>query len=205
MTSSGLQPPVMAGHLDPIPVRLRAEAGRPSAVLVGLMPRVDGWHVIMTERAHHLAHHAGQISFPGGKVDEGDDDLVATALREADEEVALPRGCVEVIGGLGTVMSPFGFVVQPVVGLIDPSVTLRAAPQEVAEVLVLPLAPLLDETRRHRRSYMREGRRREVWVIENERHDIGGLSASILVDLAGRVMTATAPVITAPDMRGGTG
>ena len=84
MILAGLQPPVMADHLDPIPVQSRDEAGRPSAVLVGLLPRDGGWHVIMTERAHHLAHHAGQISFPGGKVDEGDDDLVATALRAAD-------------------------------------------------------------------------------------------------------------------------
>lgn len=205
MTAAGLQPPVMADHLDPIPVRLRAEAGRPSAVLVGLMPRDDGWHVIMTERAHHLAHHAGQISFPGGKVDTGDDDLVATALREADEEVALPRGSVEVIGGLGTVISPVGFVVQPVVGLIDPSVTLRAAPAEVAEVLVLPLAPLLDETSRRRRPYMREGRRREVWVIEHDSHDIWGLSAAILVDLAGRVMAATGPPDRVIDRKGRTG
>lgn len=205
MMIAGLPPPVMADHLDPIPSRLRAEARRPSAVLVGLMPHDGGWHVIMTERAHHLAHHAGQISFPGGKVDDGDDDLVATVLREVDEEVALPRGSVEVIGGLGTVMSPVGFVVQPVVGLIDPSVTLRAAPEEVAEVLVLPLAPLLDETRRHRRSCMREGRQREVWVIENERHDIWGLSASIIVDLAGRVMAARPEVVAAPDLRGGTG
>ena len=64
----------------------QGNGGRPSAVLVGLMQRRDGWHVIMTERAHHLAHHAGQISFPGGKVDTADPDLVATALREADEE-----------------------------------------------------------------------------------------------------------------------
>lgn len=205
MILAGLQPPVMADHLDPIPVRLRDEAGRPSAVLVGLLPRDGGWHVIMTERAHHLAHHAGQISFPGGKVDEGDDDLVATALREADEEVALPRGSVEVIGGLGAVMSPVGFVVQPIVGLIDPAVTLRAAPDEVAEVLVLPLAPLLDSTRRHRRSYMREGRRREVWVIESGRHDIWGLSASILVDLAQRVMAVPPPVVDVTNGRGGTG
>lgn len=204
MTLAGLQPPVLAGHLDPIPLRLRDEAGRPSAVLVGLVPRESGWHVIMTERAHHLAHHAGQISFPGGKVDDGDDDLVATALREADEEVALPRRSVEVIGGLATVMSPVGFVVQPIVGLIDPAVTLCASPDEVAEVLVLPLAPLLDSTRRHRRSYMREGRRRDVWVIESERHDIWGLSASILVDLAQRVTAATPVVDDAMDERGGT-
>lgn len=205
MTIAGLQPPVMAQHLDPIPLNLRAEAGRPSAVLVGLMPRAGDWHVIMTQRAHHLAHHAGQISFPGGKVDDGDCDLVSTALREADEEVALPRCSVEIIGGLGTVMSPVGFVVQPVVGLIDPSVRLRAAPQEVAEVLVLPLGPLLDESRRYRRSYLREGRRREVWVIENDRHDIWGLSAAILVDLAQRVMANTPPLAIDADRRGETG
>jgi len=205
MRIAGLQPPVMTDHLDPIPPRLRADAGRPSAVLVGLMPHHGDWHVIMTERAHHLAHHAGQISFPGGKVDDGDDDLVATALREADEEVALPRGSVEIIGGLGTVMSPVGFVVQPVVGLIDPAVNLRAAPQEVAEVLVLPLLPLLDETRRHRRSYMRDGRRREVWVIENDRHEIWGLSAAILVDLAQRVVAAAPSLATGTDGQGRTG
>ena len=197
--------PVHTDRLDPIPVRLRADAGRPSAVLVGLMPRDSGWHVIMTERAHHLAHHAGQISFPGGKVDNGDDDLVATALREADEEVALPRDSVEIIGGLGTVRSPVGFVVQPVVGLVDPLVTLQADPQEVAEILVLPLAPLLDETRRHRRSYMREGRRREVWVIENNRHDIWGLSAAILVDLGARMKMADLAVAGGSDMAGGAG
>ena len=154
------------------------------------MERRDGWHVIMTERAHHLSHHAGQIAFPGGKVDASDPDLVATALREADEEVALPRSSVEILGGLDTVKSPVGFVVQPVVGLVDPAVTLRAAPDEVAQVLVLPLAPLVDPQRHVRRSYIRDGRKREVWVIEDNRYNIWGLSASILVDLGRRMAPA---------------
>ena len=179
--------PLETGCLNPVPARLKETAGRPSAVLVGLMQRRDGWHVIMTERAHHLAHHAGQISFPGGKVDTADPDLVATALREADEEVSLPRSSVEILGGLDTVRSPVGFVVQPVVGLVDPDVTLRAAPNEVAQVLVLPLAPLIDPQRHVRRSYIREGQRREVWVIEDNRYNIWGLSASILVDLGKRM------------------
>lgn len=179
--------PVASDRLSQIPVRLHEAAGRPSAVLVGLTLRETEWHVIMTERAHHLAHHAGQISFPGGKVDAADASLVATALREADEEVALPRHSVDIIGGLDTVKSPVGFVVQPVVGIVDPAAELRAAPEEVAQVLILPLAPLIDSARHHRRSYIREGQRREVWVIEDGQHNIWGLSASILVDLSRRI------------------
>ena len=183
--------PLETSCLNLVPARLKETAGRPSAVLVGLMQRRDGWHVIMTERAHHLAHHAGQIAFPGGKVDAADPDLVATALREADEEVSLPRSSVEILGGLDTVKSPVGFVVQPVVGLVDPDVTLSAAPDEVAQVLVLPLAPLINPQRHVRQSYMREGQRREVWVIEDNQYNIWGLSASILVDL-GKRMSQTA-------------
>ena len=76
---------------------------------------------------------------------------------------------------------------QPVVGLVDPDVTLQAAPDEVAQVLVLPLTPLVDPQRHIRRSYIREGQRREVWVIEDNRYNIWGLSASILVDLGKRM------------------
>lgn len=179
--------PVTAESLNPIPKALRSEAGRPSAVLVGLTLRDSVWQVIMTERSHHLAHHAGQISFPGGKVDPEDTSLVATALREADEEVALSPSSVDVIGGLDPVASPAGFVVQPVVGLVDPDAVLQAAPDEVAQILVLPLADLVDPLRHRCDSYIREGSRREVWVIDHEEHYIWGLSAAILVDLAGRI------------------
>lgn len=185
--------PVAAASLSPIPKALRHEAGRPAAVLVGLTARDGIWQVIMTERAHHLAHHAGQIAFPGGKVDPQDPSLVATALREADEEVALAPSQVEVMGGLDPVSSPVGFVVQPVVGLVDPDVKLCAAPDEVAQVLMFPLADLVDPLRHRRDSYIREGVRREVWVIEHDEHHIWGLSAAILVDLAGRIRQPAQP------------
>ena len=187
MTQTAPTSPVVPGRLNPIPVRLGARAGRPAAVLVGLMAGETGWQVIMTERAAHLAHHAGQISFPGGKVDESDVTLVATALREADEEIALPAGEVEILGGLDAVTSPVGFVVQPVVGIITPHTSLLACPDEVSRILFLPLADLVSPLRHRRESYVRDGHRREVWVIDHPEHYIWGLSAAILVDLAGRI------------------
>jgi len=179
--------PVTAELLNPIPARLRSGAGRPAAVLVGLMADTAGWQVIMTERASHLAHHAGQISFPGGKVDATDRTLVATALREADEEIALPASQVDILGGLDPVTSPVGFIVQPVVGIVAPQVALQPCPDEVAQILTLPLADLISPPRHRRESYVREGRRREVWVIDHPEHYIWGLSAAIIVDLATRV------------------
>ncbi len=179
--------PLTAELLNPIPARLRSEAGRPAAVLVGLMANAAGWQVIMTERAAHLAHHAGQISFPGGKVDETDVTLVATALREADEEIALPASQVDILGGLDPVTSPVGFVVQPIVGIVAPQVDLQPSPDEVAQILTLPLADLISPPRHRRDSYIRDGRRRDVWVIDHPDHYIWGLSAAIIVDLAARV------------------
>ena len=179
--------PVTTELLNPIPARLRSEAGRPAAVLVGLMANAAGWQVIMTERAAHLAHHAGQISFPGGKVDETDVTLVATALREADEEIALPASQVDILGGLDPVTSPVGFIVQPIVGIVAPQVDLQPSPDEVAQILTLPLADLISPPRHRRDSYIRDGRRRDVWVIDHPDHYIWGLSAAIIVDLAARV------------------
>jgi len=187
MTQALPTPALAATGLSPIPRRLRSDAGRPAAVLVGLMADASGWQVIMTERAAHLAHHAGQISFPGGKVDESDPTLVATALREADEEIALPATKVDILGGLDPVSSPVGFIVQPVVGIVAPQVALQACPDEVARILILPLADLISPPRHRRESYIREGHRRDVWVIDHPDHYIWGLSAAIIVDLAARV------------------
>ena len=184
---TAFDPPVAADRLSMIPARLNGEKGRPSAVLVGLTVCDDGWQVIMTERAHHLVHHAGQISFPGGKVESMDRTLVDTALREAQEEIALPSDAVQVLGGLDAVVSPVGFVVQPVVGLVAADTRLVADPGEVAQVLVLPLDALVDRTCHRRDIYLRNGQPRDVWVIENEQHYIWGLSAAILVDLAARI------------------
>ncbi len=176
-----------AKSLNSVPLSLSTDKGRPAAVLVGLQQQAAGWHVVMTRRAGNLAHHAGQISFPGGKVDPDDINLVATALREAMEEISLPPESVAILGALDIVKSPVGFVVQPIVGLIASEADFVAAPGEVDEVLLMPLSDILDTARHRRESYLYEGTRREVWVIDHEEHYLWGLSASILVDLAGRL------------------
>tara|TARA_B100000575_G_C22931635_1_gene539850 strand:+ start:225 stop:824 length:600 start_codon:yes stop_codon:yes gene_type:complete len=177
----------VADRLNPLPQSLPANQGWPAAVLVGLQEKKAGWHVVMTRRASHLNHHAGQISFPGGKVDPVDVSLMATALREAEEEIAVPPAAVAIIGALDMVTSPVGFLVQPVVGIVAPETTFVAAPDEVDEVLLLPLEDVLDPARHRRETYLREGVRREIWVIDHINLYLWGLSASILVDLAGRL------------------
>ena len=154
---------------------------------MGLQEQHTDWHVIMTRRASHLAYHAGQIGFPGGKVDPNDVNIMATALREAQEEIALPPADVAITGALDMVTSPVGFLVQPVVGIVAPDTSFVAAPAEVDEVLVLPFEDVLDSARHRRETYLREGVQREVWVIDHADHYLWGLSASILVDLAGRL------------------
>ena len=94
---------------------------------------------------------------------------------------------IDVIGGLGPVTSPVGFIVQPVVGIVASGTILSACPDEVARILVLPLADLVSSYRPRRESYIRDGRQRNVWVIDHDDHYIWGLSAAILVDLAARM------------------
>ena len=178
---------LLAERLNPLPKFLPVDRGWPAAVLVGLQEQHTDWHVVMTRRASHLTHHAGQISFPGGKVDPNDVSIMATALREAQEEIALPPEAVTIIGALDMVTSPVGFLVQPVVGIVAPETSFVAAPEEVDEVLVLPLEEVLDSARHRRETFVKKGVTREVWVIDHAIHDLWGLSASILVDLAGRL------------------
>lgn len=185
MTDSETALPFDQEMLASVPKSLKGE-GVPSAVLVGATMREGRWHVLMTERSRHLANHAGQISFPGGKVEAGDASLVHTALRETHEEIAVSPEEVRVLGALDVVASPSGFVVLPIVGIVDAGARPEANPDEVDRVLVLPLAPLLDPAARRRTSYTRQGRRRRVWAIDHEEHCIWGLSAAVLVDLARR-------------------
>jgi 8-oxo-dGTP pyrophosphatase MutT (NUDIX family) len=161
-----------------------ASALTPAAVLVPLVMRVEGLAVLLTQRTQHLAAHAGQISFPGGREEAEDADSVAAALRETEEEVGLPRDHVEVVGRLDTYVTSTGFEVTPVVGLVRVPYPSRLDPFEVAEIFEVPLAFLLDPANRQRHSREFKGRQRMFYVFLYENRYIWGATAGMLVNLA---------------------
>src|SRR5690349_23506359 len=128
-----------------------------AAVLVPLIDRPDGMTVLLTKRADHLHDHAGQVSFPGGRVDPEDRDAAAAALREAKEEVGLDPDRVDLIGRLDTYVTRTGFEVVPWVGLVMPPIALVPDPFEVAEVFEVPLGFFLDPAHRRTESRVWQG------------------------------------------------
>ena len=135
-----------------------------ASVLVPLVLR-DEMTVLLTQRTDHLADHPGQISFPGGRAESEDIDAVATALREAHEEIGLEVADVEVLGSLPTYTTGTGFVVTPVVGLVAACASLRADPREVAEVFEVPLAWLMNPANHQRHAVDIAGATREFISI----------------------------------------
>ena len=124
-----------------------------ASVLVPLVARDEGLRVLLTRRTDHLRDHAGQISFPGGRAEEHDADAIATALRETEEEVGLARSFVEVVGTLPRYATVTGFIVTPVVALVQPGFDLALDSFEVAEAFEVPLGFLMDPAN-HRRHQM---------------------------------------------------
>ena len=163
---------------------------RPAAILVPLLRVQFDWHILMTRRAAHLAHHAGQISFPGGKIEPHDASPVEAALREAREEVQLNPGLVRVVGLLERVRSPAGFLVQPVVGIIrgeDVLGSLVSDPAEVDLMFTLPLTHLVNSNNFRLVHRKTDGRRNDYWVVDHDKHFIWGLSARVLNDFRRRI------------------
>ena len=180
------------GELTMEPIE-KAASYRPAAILLPLLRVKFDWHILMTKRAAHLAHHAGQISFPGGKVESYDASAVEAALREALEEVQLSPGQVQVVGLLDKVLSPAGFQVQPVVGIVsgeNPLNHLMPNPAEVDLMFTLPLAHLIDPSNFRLVHRKTDGKRNDYWVVEHDEHLIWGLSARVLNDLCRRVNKA---------------
>jgi 8-oxo-dGTP pyrophosphatase MutT (NUDIX family) len=156
---------------------------RPAAVLVGMVERSGGLMVLFTRRTDHLHAHAGQISFPGGGAEEGDESLVATALRETEEEIGLDPRRVEILGDLPEYRTISGYCVTPFVGLVQPPFRLVPDKFEVAEVFEVPLSFLLDARNHRRQSMVRDGRRREYYAMPYAHYYIWGATAGMLMNL----------------------
>ncbi len=163
------QPPIWRPDVE-IERWMRAPNPRPAAVLVPLVMRPEPT-VLLTQRTDHLSQHAGQISFPGGRQDPSDPHPVATALREAHEEVGLSPHRVNVLGSMPTYTTGTGYVVTPVVGLIDPhaheaeALSLQAQANEVAEIFEVPLAYLMDPRNHQRRGFDIGGQQLEYFAM----------------------------------------
>ncbi len=160
---------------------------RPAAVLIPIIERSSGLSVLFTRRADHLARHAGQVSFPGGRVGDEDDDAIAAALRETEEEVGLPRSFVDVRGELDRYETGTGFAIQPFVGLVREGFELRIDAAEVAEAFEVPFAFLMDRANHRQETANWQGRERRYYAMQYERHYIWGATAGILVNLYERL------------------
>jgi 8-oxo-dGTP pyrophosphatase MutT (NUDIX family) len=162
-----------------------------AAVLVPLVNHAGAVNVLFTQRTAHLADHAGQISFPGGRVESADASREETALRETWEEIGLPAGRVALLGRLPDYEIPSGFRITPVVGWVEPPFTLQPDDFEVAEVFEAPLEHFLDPGNYQRRQYHFRGRHRHYMAIPYSGRYIWGATAGMLYSLC-RILTASA-------------
>jgi 8-oxo-dGTP pyrophosphatase MutT (NUDIX family) len=168
-------------HVITIPAGARVTE---AAVMLPIVCRSPDLHVLLTQRTAHLSDHAGQISFPGGRVEPEDANREETALRETEEEIGLPRDRVTVLGRLPRYEIPSGFRITPVVGWIEPPFELKPDPFEVESIFEAPLTHFLDPDRYLRREYHFRGRHRHYLAIPYEGRYIWGATAAMLHSFA---------------------
>lgn len=161
---------------------------RPAGVLVALIERNAGLYVLLTERTGHLRNHAGQISLPGGSMEPGDDDIAATALREAHEETGILPEQVDIAGYLEPMLTITGFAVTPVVGFVHGPLQLVLDPAEVESAFEVPLPFLMDSANAELSEREFEGVRVPVATFHFGGHRIWGATASILINLRDRIL-----------------
>ncbi len=156
---------------------------KPAAVLVPLVKRPEGLTVLLTQRTQHLAHHPGQVSFPGGRMEDDDGTPEETALREAEEEIGLARNHVDIIGRLDLYITRTGFEVTPVVATVEPGFELALDSFEVADAFEVPLAFLMDPSNHEKHFVHIEGKDRQYWAMPFEDRYIWGATAGMIVNL----------------------
>ncbi len=157
-----------------------------AAVLIPLVERAE-WQVLLTKRTDHLNHHAGQVSFPGGRADLVDASPLHTALRETEEEVGIQAELIEVAGVIEPFLTVTDFNVVPIVGFVQPSFTLDIDEFEVAEVFEVPLSILADQSQYQRRDVLWQGEKRMYWELMYNGFQIWGATAAMLYAFAGRL------------------
>ncbi|MEX1147643.1 MAG: CoA pyrophosphatase [Sphingomonadales bacterium] len=179
-----------AGDFPFDPEMRRAIEGQPlraAAVLVPIVERPGGYTVLLTRRAGHLTSHAGQISFPGGRIEQADQNPVVAALRETEEEVGVAPASVDVVGQLDEYHTGTGFSITPVVGFVRPDIRLRPDPAEVAEAFEVPFDFLMDPANHMRHRMKWQGLDREYHAIPYQQYYIWGATAGMLLNLYGKI------------------
>ena len=158
----------------------------PAAVLIAVTDRREPG-LILTQRPTHLRRHAGQIALPGGRADAEDSDSIATALREAQEEIGLDPTDVEIIGTTDVYQTGTGFIITPVVGIIPPDLQFTADEIEVAEIFEVPFAYVMDPANQVLKTGLWQGHMRNYYEITWQERRIWGATAGMLVNLAARL------------------
>lgn len=188
------QPPVGLGwNFNELSDVLTEEKLREAAVLIGLIPRPAGWTVLLTKRTEHMNAHAGQVAFPGGRVDANDAGHVAAALRETEEEVGIAGKHIRPIGFLERFATISGFVVTPVVAILSPQITPKPQLSEVAAIFEAPLTLFLDpaQCQFETREYL--GRTRKIASFQHGEHRIWGATASMMLNFCERLRSCGIP------------
>ncbi|MDH3506631.1 MAG: CoA pyrophosphatase [Gammaproteobacteria bacterium] len=166
----------------PVELRDRLRGAAPAAVLLGLIERAHGLGVLLTQRGAHLSVHAGQISFPGGRLEKQDSGPIDAALREAEEEIGLTPSLVQVAGCLDDFLTPTGFLITPVVGFVDSGFEPKADANEVDDVFEVPLDFLLDEANVGISFRERMGATFRMYEYRYGNRHIWGATAAILMN-----------------------